>query len=227
MPSLICVLGVRLPPAENRSMAVRPVHSENQLRPPPPYDAKGELFIRRTRPGSPAPPTTRSPRVSMRMAESPGISTRPPVDSARFEVKGSKARGSFMSRPPRIMPPTEAALSCVAPRRLTSAPCRSWFGFSEPLALPRASCELLTPPPMRTSMSPPPVSTMLPSSATRPVLPTATTSPWLRAVPLRSSMPALPPACTCTLPPPSVPKPVKPTSEGFTSAPRVPLGSTA
>ncbi len=90
----VCRLGVRLPPALDSSMAVFSVHIENQLVPPPvrtvPSSRRyGVVLGTATRPGSPAPPTTRSPRVSMRITESPGISPSPPVALARVETYGS------------------------------------------------------------------------------------------------------------------------------------------
>ncbi len=117
-----------------------------------------------------------------------------------------------------------AACSRVLPRRLVTAPLRS-----RSCRNPSGCCALarrpgLSAPPLRSVRSPPPVRCSSPL-LTRPVDPTAATIALEcgavnrpRALPIGSSTPAWRPASSERLPPPSVPKPVKPTMRGAASA---------
>ncbi|MCY1208920.1 hypothetical protein D9M72_205560 [compost metagenome] len=92
--------GVRLPPALNRLIAVRSVHSVNQPWPMPysvPPNLNAELFGTRARPASATLVSTRSPGVSRYIAESPGTSTMPALPTPMVGVKGSMGRVSFTS----------------------------------------------------------------------------------------------------------------------------------
>ncbi|CAB3928674.1 hypothetical protein LMG3412_06280 [Achromobacter deleyi] len=108
----------------------------------------------------------------------------------------------------------------VAPRKLVTTPFRSEYGPRiSPDALLAAVLSGLTAPPTRRLRSPPPVETRLPSGVIRPVLPTASTRPWLPGYTMDSvtsggrSTPASPSTLTDRLPPPSVPIPVKPSTD--------------
>ncbi len=193
-------VGVRLPPAANRSTAVEGVHSENQFQPPPSCSVS---LIRYgdppwncgTRPPSAAPVRTRSPRVSMRAVASPSTSNGPPPEVAAVAVYTSLARDSLGSMPPwrSSTPPTAPASMRSAPRRLVKLPLRSrrWTllagkvlasGTRLPTGKLRSYGSGFRPPPMRISRSPPPVCTSSPDAVTRPVLATARFTPWLRAI---------------------------------------------
>ncbi|KAG1250242.1 hypothetical protein G6F68_012908 [Rhizopus microsporus] len=131
------------------------------------------------------------------------------------------------------MPPMRAASSCMRPRRLTSAPLSGRLGWFNDGSLVASARFGFSAPPRRTARSPPPVRCSVPSASTRPVEPTAATTPdeWraseLTTVPLAT--PASRPAARVRLPPPSVPKPMKPTMraplvavDGAPATPRLP-----
>ncbi|CAB3928675.1 hypothetical protein LMG3412_06281 [Achromobacter deleyi] len=102
--TLIAEIGVKAPPAENRSMAVRSVHSEYQLYAPPgcstPSWMNGVLVTWKMRPASAAPAMTTSPRAPTRIAESPATNTMPPDGAPSVGRKGSTPRASDVSATP-------------------------------------------------------------------------------------------------------------------------------
>jgi hypothetical protein len=114
------------------------------------------------------------------------------------------------------------ASSCRLPRRLLKVPLRSRFCPAlEGLRLEIVACRFgFSAPPIRSRRSPPPVRCSWPS-LTRPVDPTAAMiAPERGAIvetnasPIASRTPASRPASSVRLPPPNVPKPVKPTIRG-------------
>ncbi len=84
--------GDRFPPAENRSSAVRGVHSENQLVPDARLPSSSTIVLKLatgTRPGSAALPSTTSPRACNCAVESPSTSTGPAIATGLSATSGS------------------------------------------------------------------------------------------------------------------------------------------
>ena len=155
--------------------------------------------------GSPTPDSTSLPRVSSPALASPSTSTGPPWEAKVSETNGLTSLGSRL--PDGVLKncvtsPIPPARTEMPPRRSANVPLKSFEA-------PPGAAGLIA----RAEMSavPPPVSRTPPPGCTLPVLATVTSSPWVTWVSvLVVTAPASPPAERVTLPPPSVPKPVKP-----------------